>query len=128
MVRQSYAQNVIRLQQYSIFHGQHSVVSIAVVWLTNTSGNCYNKYNHPTNMLSRKTIENLSETLMVGVANYVTEDPRFTELLNELVPEAIDLELGEVDDYSVVQIITSIQQHLRCSPNHSQVHYPRCPL
>ena len=57
-------------------------------------------------MLSRKTIENLSESLMVGVANYVTEDPRFTELLNELVPEAIDLELGEVDDYSVVQIIT----------------------
>ena len=60
-------------------------------------------------MLSRKTIENLSDKLMVEVANYVTEDPRFTELLNELVPEAIDLELGEVDDYSVVQIITSIQ-------------------
>ena len=79
-------------------------------------------------MLSRKTIENLSDKLMVGVANYVTEDTRFTELLNELVPEAIDLELGEVDDYSVVQIITSIQSHLRCSPNHSQIHYPRCPL
>ena len=47
-------------------------------------------------MLSRKTIEKLSETLMIGVANYVTEDPRFTELLNELVPEAIDLELGQV--------------------------------
>ena len=79
-------------------------------------------------MLSRKPIENLTESLMVGVANYVTEDPRFTELLNELVPEAIDLELGEVDDYSVVQIITSIQSHLTCSPNHSQVHNPRCPL
>ena len=79
-------------------------------------------------MLSRKTIDKLSETLMIGVANYVTEDPRFTELLNELVPEAIDLELGQVDDYSVVQIITAIQQHLRRSPNHSQVHYPRCPL
>ena len=49
-------------------------------------------------MLSRKTIENLSDKLMVEVANYVTEDPRFTELLNELVPEAIDLELGQVDD------------------------------
>ena len=79
-------------------------------------------------MLSRKTIENLTDKLMVGVANYVTEDPRFTELLNELVPEAIALELGQVDDYSVVQIVTSIQSHLRCSPNHSQVHYPRCPL
>ena len=79
-------------------------------------------------MLSRKTIENLSDKLMVEVANYVTEDPRFTELLNELVPEAIDLELGQVDDYSVVQIITAIQQQLSCSPNHSQVHYPRCPL
>ena len=50
-------------------------------------------------MLSRKTIENLTDKLMVDVANYVTEDPRFTELLNELVPEAIDLELGQVDDY-----------------------------
>ena len=69
-------------------------------------------------MLSRKTIENLTESLMVDVANYVTEDPRFTELLNELVPEAIDLELGEVDDYSVVQIITAIQSHLRLSLIH----------
>ena len=65
---------------------------------------------------------------MVGVANYVPEDPRFTELLNELVPAAIDHDLGQLDDYSVVHIITEIQSHLRCSPNHSQVHYPRCPL
>ena len=79
-------------------------------------------------MLSSKTIENLTESLMDHVANYVTEDPRFMHLLNELVPEAIDLNLGQVDDYSVVQIITSIQSHLRCSPNHSQIHYPRCPL
>ena len=42
-------------------------------------------------MLSRKTIENLTDKLMVGVANYVTEDTRFTELLKELVTEAIDL-------------------------------------
>ena len=79
-------------------------------------------------MLSRKSIDQLTQKIEDEVANYVTEDPRFTELLNELVPEAIDLELGQVDDYSVVQIITSIQQHLRCSPNHSQIHYPRCPL
>ena len=79
-------------------------------------------------MLSRKSIDQLTQKIEDEVANYVTEDPRFTELLNELVPEAIDLELGEVDDYSVVQIITSIQSHLRCSPNHSQIHYPRCPL
>ena len=79
-------------------------------------------------MLSRKSIDQLTQKIEDEVANYVTEDPRFTDLLNELVPEAIDLELGQVDDYSVVQIITSIQQHLRCSPNHSQVHYPRCPL
>ena len=79
-------------------------------------------------MLSRKSIDKLTQKIEDEVANYVTEDPRFTELLNELVPEAIDLELGQVDDYSVVEIITSIQQHLRCSPNHSQIHYPRCPL
>ena len=79
-------------------------------------------------MLSRKTIENLSDRLIDDVANYVTEDPRFIDLLNELVPEAIDLELGEIDDRSAVNIITSIQQHLRCSPNHSKIHYPRCPL
>ena len=128
MVSLSFAHIAIKVTLYSILVGVRQDVNIAVVWLTNTSGNCYNKYNHSDQMLSRKTIENLTESLMVDVANYVTEDPRFTELLNELVPEAIDLELGEVDDYSVVQIITSIQSHLRCSPNHSQVHYPRCPL
>ena len=79
-------------------------------------------------MLSRKTIENLTESLMDAGGNYVTEDPRFMHLLNELVPEAIDLNLGEIDDRSAVDIITSIQQHLRCSPNHSKIHYPRCPL
>ena len=79
-------------------------------------------------MLSSKTIENLTESLMDDVANYVTEDPRFTDLLNELVPEAIDLELGEIDDRSAVDIITQIQSKLRCSPNHSKIHYPRCPL
>ena len=79
-------------------------------------------------MLSSKTIENLTESLMDEVANYVTEDPRFTDLLNELVPEAIDLELGEIDDRSAVSLILKIQQHLRCSPNHSKIHYPRCPL
>ena len=79
-------------------------------------------------MLSRKTIDQLTQTIMDEVANYVTEDPRFTDLLNELVPEAIDLKLGHIDDRSAVNLITSIQQHLRCSPNHSQVHYPRCPI
>ena len=79
-------------------------------------------------MLSRQTIENLSDKLMVGVANYVTEDPRFIELLNELVPEAVDLKLGQIDDRSAVNLITHISNKLRCSPNSSQVHYPRCPL
>ena len=49
-------------------------------------------------MLSRKTIDDLTESLMSDVANYVTEDPRFIELLNELVPEAVDLKLGQIDD------------------------------
>ena len=79
-------------------------------------------------MLSRKTIENLTDKLMVGVANYVTEDPRFTELLNELVPEAIDITLGHIDDRSAINLVTHIASKLRCSPNHSQIHYPRCPL
>ena len=30
-------------------------------------------------MFSRKTIDNLTESLMSDVANYVTEDPRFME-------------------------------------------------
>ena len=79
-------------------------------------------------MFSRQTIDNLTESLMSDVANSVTEDPRFIELLNELVPEAIDLKLGQIDDRSAVNLITHISNKLRCSPNSSQVHYPRCPL
>ena len=79
-------------------------------------------------MLSRKSIDQLTLKIEDEVANYVTEDPRFTELLNELVPEAIDITLGHIDDRSAVNLVTHISSKLRCSPNHSQIHYPRCPL
>ena len=79
-------------------------------------------------MLSRKSIDQLTQKIEDEVANYVTEDPRFTELLNELVPEAIDITLGNIDDRSAINLVTHIASKLRCSPNHSKIHYPRCPL
>ena len=60
-------------------------------------------------MLSRKSIDQLTQKIEDEVANYVTEDPRFTELLNELVPEAIDITLGNIDDRSAVNLVLIYQ-------------------
>ncbi len=48
--------------------------------------------------LSNKTIENLAETLVPEVIDYIIRDERWIDFMHEMVPDAIDDKLGNVDD------------------------------
>jgi hypothetical protein len=58
--------------------------------------------------LSNKTIENLAETLVPEVIDYIISDERWIDFMNEMVPDAIDDKLGNVDDNLKFDLAMSI--------------------
>ena len=48
--------------------------------------------------LSPRTIDRLAEAMAPEVVKYIFEDERFSELLMEIIPDAVSEKLGEVDD------------------------------
>jgi hypothetical protein len=62
--------------------------------------------------LSSNTIIRLSEALSQDVANYISEDSRFFDLMVELIPEAINAKLGNVDDMVAAELSMCISERL----------------
>jgi hypothetical protein len=48
--------------------------------------------------LSNKTIQNLSSALLPEVVDYIMEDERWVDFLHEIIPDAIEEKLGNVDE------------------------------
>jgi len=48
--------------------------------------------------LSPHTIDRLAAALAPEVVKYIFEDERFSDLLMEIIPDAVSEKLGEVDD------------------------------
>ena len=48
--------------------------------------------------LSNKAIKKLAEAITPNVVNYIFESEQWTTFCHDIVPEAIDAELGEMDD------------------------------
>jgi hypothetical protein len=48
--------------------------------------------------LSNKTIQNLAEALVPEVVDYIFNDERWMDFMHEMVPDAIDDKLGNVDE------------------------------
>ena len=48
--------------------------------------------------LSCKTISNLADALVPEVIDYIYQDERWCEFMQELVPDALQEKLGEVDE------------------------------
>jgi hypothetical protein len=63
--------------------------------------------------LSNNTIIKLSEALSKDVADYIADDPRFFDLIVELIPEAIHAKLGDVDDMVAAELSMCISERLR---------------
>jgi len=48
--------------------------------------------------LSNKTIQNLSSALLPEVVDYIMEDERWVDFLHEIIPDAVQDKLGDVDE------------------------------
>jgi hypothetical protein len=48
--------------------------------------------------LSNKTIQDLSSALLPEVIDYIMEDERWVDFLHEIIPDAVQNKLGDVDE------------------------------
>lgn len=62
--------------------------------------------------LSQNTIINLSDALSQEVANYITDQPEFFDLMVELIPQAIAAKLGDVDMHVAAELSMCISERL----------------
>jgi hypothetical protein len=63
--------------------------------------------------LSQSTIDKLADALSTDVAQYITEDHRFFDLMVELIPDAIHAKLGDVEDTVLFDLSMSISERIR---------------
>jgi hypothetical protein len=63
--------------------------------------------------LSNSTIQRLADALADDVANYISEDEQFFELMVELIPDAIRDKLGDVDDMVAAELSMCISERIR---------------
>jgi len=78
--------------------------------------------------LSQETIDKMCAAIIDDVAQYISEDPRFVDLLSEIVLDAITNKVGNIDAKVLSSMTRTISSKLRCSANYSEIFYPRCPL
>lgn len=62
--------------------------------------------------LSQNTIIKLSEALSQEVADYITQDHRFFDLMVEIIPDAITAKLGDVDHNVVAELSMCLSERL----------------
>jgi hypothetical protein len=62
--------------------------------------------------LSENTIAKLSEVLSRDVAEYISQDERFFDLMVELIPDAIHAKLGPIDDQVGAQLMMYLSERL----------------
>jgi len=63
--------------------------------------------------LSDSTIQRLADALSDDVAQFITEDERFFDLMVELIPDAIRDKLGDVDDMVLAELSMCISGQIR---------------
>lgn len=62
--------------------------------------------------LSESTIQRLAEALSDDVAQYISEDERFFDLMVELIPDAIQDKLGDLDSQVCAELAMCLSQYL----------------
>lgn len=63
--------------------------------------------------LSNRTIQRLADALCDDVAQYITEDHRFFDLMVELIPDAISDKLGDLDSMVIAELSMCLSERLR---------------
>lgn len=63
--------------------------------------------------LSNSTIHRLADALSKDVAEYITEDDRFFQLMVDLIPDAVSAKLGAIDEEVLFELSVCISERLR---------------
>ena len=63
--------------------------------------------------LSHETFVRLSQVLADDVAEYITEDHRFFEMMLHVIPDAITDKLGDIDNTLLAEMSCYIAENLR---------------
>jgi hypothetical protein len=67
--------------------------------------------------LSTSTIQRLADALCDDVAQHITEDKRFFDLMVELIPDAIHDKLGDVEHQVASELSMCISERIRLIAN-----------
>ena len=62
--------------------------------------------------LSNKTINNLADALSQEVIDYIHHDERYAEFLMELIPDAIQDNIGNIDEDLQMDLAICILDHI----------------
>jgi hypothetical protein len=63
--------------------------------------------------LSHKAFVNLSHAITDDVAEYITEDHRFFEMLMQVIPDAITDKLGDIDNTLLAEMSCYTAENLK---------------
>lgn len=67
--------------------------------------------------LSNKTYNNLAKALADEVSDYIRQDERYVEFMMELVPDAIQNKLGNMNDDVLLELSMCVMDRLDISPS-----------
>lgn len=68
--------------------------------------------------LSNSTINKLAEVLTRDVIDYICDDDRWVEFMMDVIPDALNDKLGEIDNNLLIEISTCIMDRIvlhRCT-------------
>ena len=68
--------------------------------------------------LSNSTINKLAEVLTRDVIDYICDDDRWVEFMMDVIPDALNDKLGEIDNDLLIEISTCIMDRIvlhRCT-------------
>lgn len=62
--------------------------------------------------LSTSTIHKLAEVLTSDVVDYIYKDDRWVEFMMDVIPDALNAKLGELDNDLLIEISTCIMDRI----------------
>jgi hypothetical protein len=67
--------------------------------------------------LSNQTVSKLADALVPEVIDYIYEDERWVELMHEIIPDAIQSKLGDVDEDLRFELALCIMDRIVMKPS-----------
>ena len=67
--------------------------------------------------LSDKTFQNLADALTFEVIDYIEQDSRYMEFMQEVIPDALNHLMGQLDEDLKFELSLAIMDRIAVNPN-----------